>query len=866
MSDKNPWQIVVVGSSHNDIGWAGTPSEIAEHREHRIIDGVFDLLAKDPDYVYAVEASLYADEYLDRNPQRAEYVRDLVASGRLEWGGTYIQPYEGLYSGEDLLRQVEHGRKSMFDKWGIRSRGAWNVDVQGRTKNLAQIYKSAGLDYLVVSRCKPGLYWWEAVDGSRLLVLSLMQGHYGYPFLNTRKLHSSPLESDVEDNAGFDIATAAARLRDLTERFEPMYEEHKLPRIMLVCVTSDYTVPDKALSQFIETWNDQSEHIASAHGIDAKLEYGTADSYVRMMEESGTLDNLPVVRGEMPNPWLYIHGPGHHKTVDALRRGASALVTAEQLHALRGTSASGLAPAWKDHIYIDHGFGGLHGIGTDEVFRFKAETAEFAALASIELSLTEEAAELGLGNDQVLVYNPLSVPRGGWFEVEISTTRPLDGLIGLTAADGTAVVGHVLSQEHPAGSNSGRARIGVVLPEMPALGYTVLDVEARDAVERAHVSTNLTEDFVWTNEHYNAVVTRGGIRVLRLASHSPHVVDSGSYLLGETIILDSPGIDVGTHEQDGKWDYKIVEPYQPQMVDFRRTGNTGTDPQIVFQSSDATRVVTEAPLAGAIVRNTYTFYRDLPHFDMSVDVLGWDGSHGRELRVCFPFYGDLASSSVTYDVPFGDVTVGEDEIEEFSEMRPREVQNWIRASNEQSALTVSGSVIAWDWQDVEPTNQSVVLQAILLATKRSCHAQGSWYSQRGDHHAEFRVDATGLNVDKATILGWDRAFPLRARRGSSENSQKNTVEVPDNTGDSPWFVPDSSDVLLTCVRPLENGDLLLRFWEHAGNESTISTAERPKGSEVYVTDPFGDNPEPLQGDDIKISAHGLVSVVVRGTR
>src|SRR5665647_2655812 len=87
---SQPWRILVVGSSHNDIGWAGTPSEIAEHREHGIIDAVLDLLARDPHYAYAVEASLYADEYLARNPQRADYIRALVESGRLEWGGTYV--------------------------------------------------------------------------------------------------------------------------------------------------------------------------------------------------------------------------------------------------------------------------------------------------------------------------------------------------------------------------------------------------------------------------------------------------------------------------------------------------------------------------------------------------------------------------------------------------------------------------------------------------------------------------------------------------------------------------------------------------------------------------------------------------------
>jgi hypothetical protein len=57
-------------------------------------------------------------------------------------------------------------------------------------------------------------------------VLSLFQGHYGYPFLNSRVLHSSPLEEAVHGDGDFDIALAAGRLRELVDRFEPYFAEY----------------------------------------------------------------------------------------------------------------------------------------------------------------------------------------------------------------------------------------------------------------------------------------------------------------------------------------------------------------------------------------------------------------------------------------------------------------------------------------------------------------------------------------------------------------------------------------------------------------------------------------------------------------
>ncbi len=868
---RHPWRIFVVGSSHNDIGWAGTPSEIAEHREHGIIDAVLDLLDRDPNYSYAVEASLYAEEYLDRNPQRAGYLRALVESGRLEWGGTYVQPYEGMYGGEGLLRQVEFGRKALNDRWGISSRGAWNVDVQGRTRNLAQVYAQAGIDYLVVSRCKPGLYWWEAADGSRLLVLSLMQGHYGYPFLNTRVLHSSPLEEAADGDGDFDIDVAARRVRDLVDRFEPFYAEHDLPRALLICQTADYTVPSAALSGFIDEWNGRADAIADEYGVHARLEYGTADAYFSLLEKDGALDRLPVVRGEMPNPWLYIHGPGHHKTVDALRRGQSALLTAERL---RGTSAllgldgvpSGtddLDRAWKDHIYTDHGFGGLHGVGTDEIFRHKAESALHAGLGAVEAGLAGLTGSLGLGTGELVVYNPMPRTRSDWVEVEVETPAGADlgDVVELEAPGGPVVTGHVLGQASPTGARRGTATLGFVAPEVPALGHAVFGLRPPQGTRTADTLRS-TGDLTFSNEHYTAVITRGGITKLVDATSDLHVARTDTYLLGETIALDSPGIDVGQHEQSGSFDHTLPRPYSPRMTGFESSGHRGGDPRLVFRTDAATRAVTEAPVAGARVRNTYTFYRDLPYFDLRVDLLGWNGEHARELRVCFPFGGAEDATRVRYEVPYGQVTVGQDEIEDFADMRPREVQNWIQASDARRALTVSGSLAVYDWLDADPATADIVLQGILLATKRSCHSQGNWYEQPGDHTAFFRIDPTRAGADAGTDLGWGRALPLRARPGSARERSQDPAGRVMRSAPS-WAVPDAPNVLLTCLKPLGPDAVLIRYWEHEGRRTSVRLPSLPSDVSLLSSDPFGDTGAALDGRTIEIPAHGLVTVVAR---
>src|SRR5262245_50272155 len=124
-SQARPWTVFVLPSSHNDVGWAGTPSEIAEHRAGAILAAVLRLMERDPTYAFAMEAGLYLQEYLDRRPERAPMVERYTREGRLEWGATYVQPYEGLLDGESLVQQVSRGRGWMRRELGLEAVGYW---------------------------------------------------------------------------------------------------------------------------------------------------------------------------------------------------------------------------------------------------------------------------------------------------------------------------------------------------------------------------------------------------------------------------------------------------------------------------------------------------------------------------------------------------------------------------------------------------------------------------------------------------------------------------------------------------------------------------------------------------------------------
>ena len=107
----------------------------------------------------------------------------------------------------------------------------------------------------------------------------------------------------------------------------------------------------------------------------------------------------------------------------------------------------------------------------------------------------------------------------------------------------------------------------------------------------------------------------------------------------------------------------------------------------------------------------------------------------------------MNEGEVSYEVPFGIVTVGRDEMEGAAgerytsvcrEIHPRGIENWIGADGDRFGVTLSSSVAVADYIDpTENPAKSPVLQPLLIASRRSCHGEGNEYLQTGDHHFEF---------------------------------------------------------------------------------------------------------------------------------
>ena len=167
----------LICSSHNDIAWFDTPAKTIERRDTACVTPALERMKKRDDVYFSMENVLYLQEYLERHPEKKQEIFELTKSGRFDWGATYNQPYEGLLSSEQLVRQVYHGAKYIRKLFpGTPARVAYNVDVPGRSIQMPQILSKAGIPYLVLSRHESGIFKWASPDGSSILCWSM--GNY----------------------------------------------------------------------------------------------------------------------------------------------------------------------------------------------------------------------------------------------------------------------------------------------------------------------------------------------------------------------------------------------------------------------------------------------------------------------------------------------------------------------------------------------------------------------------------------------------------------------------------------------------------------------------------------------------------------
>src|ERR1700737_2377103 len=258
------WTMFMISHFHYDPGWwnpqGASPSLWRQDPPGRCRNGFelvhahLEMARREPEYKFVLAEVDYLKPYWDTYPEDRADLRRLIAEGRVEiMGGTYNEPNTNLTSPETTIRNLVHGMGFQRDVLGGDPATAWQLDVFGHDPQFPGMAADAGLTSSSWAR-GPHHQWgpvsmqgnargmqfcsefeWIAPSGRGLLT-HYMPAHYGA-------------------GGGMDSAATLQEAKDATYRLFTTLKAVALTRNVLLPVGTDYTPPNKWVTEIHRGWN-----------------------------------------------------------------------------------------------------------------------------------------------------------------------------------------------------------------------------------------------------------------------------------------------------------------------------------------------------------------------------------------------------------------------------------------------------------------------------------------------------------------------------------------------------------------------------------------------------------------------------------
>jgi alpha-mannosidase len=363
---------IIVGHTHWDREWY-LPFEGFRARLVAMLDELLEILEAEPEMrSFMLDGqAIMLEDYLEVRPEAEERVRHLVSAGRLKVGPWYTATDTLLPDPEALVRNLQLGRWASHRFGGQPMPVGYMPDLFGFCGQLPQILHNFGIESAQAWR---GLHpenaanvcWWDAPDGSRVLVL--------------------------RPNGGYSEAAVGvvSPERFLAEILPSLIEDQNkgLYRNRLFMMGSDHFRAAGHLPKLAQQIAERVGH---------PVEVGSLEEMVELVKAETV--SMPVIRGEQRDSCLVVCPASVAGTRIPLKQAnqkveAALLGVAEPLQALAELTGAGsdrahLRWAWR-LLVQNHAHDSIPGCGIDEVHR-EMQT-RFARAAMVAKDLIQRGA------------------------------------------------------------------------------------------------------------------------------------------------------------------------------------------------------------------------------------------------------------------------------------------------------------------------------------------------------------------------------------------------------------------------------------------------------------------------------------------
>ena len=784
--------IHIIQSSHQDIAWMDTPDYCREDRINGIIIPALDMMKEDPKFTFEMEQTLNLMEFLDAHPERKDEIIQRYKENRFFWGATYNQPYEGLSSGEQLVRQAYYGRKWIRENLpGCDDRTANNMDVPGRSLQMPQILAKSGISNLFVSRMREGLYDWMSPDGSK--VLTFTPGNYGWATLQWKFFEK-------------DAVTAFNKLHHRSLLWSDYFSKRNIPPHYAILMSCDATKPVN-YRKIIDEWNSI---VNLAEVPLPKLKSSTAEEYFKSVNVSDA--NFEKISGERPDLWLYIHGPAHYEATLYKREAGILLPAAESFTTIEKFMDNKLETyprntfdrAWMASIYPDHGLGGKNGAITDSIFQDSLKLSRDMGEKMLNNALISIANKVSADINDIVIFNDLTWSRTDIAKIEVDSPDFV-----IKDNKGNIVPSQLIKED-------GKLLLAFISKDVPSLGYCTYTLsKGKNTFKNVLTITQKTN--AYENQYYKALLGDGGIMSLYDKEMNKELFHTSKFKGGDIIEAGYIG--------NGAGEFTKITDLTPG--DISSLSDSSTSWSLLEDGALFAVYENIQQTKNTNIIQRIRFYHLLKKIDFDITLQDFNGEHNRQYRIAFPL--NMHENIVSYEVPMGILNVGKDEMKTIpggwawggsytnhpSDTHPREIQNFMSASGNGFGFTMSSCVAVGDW--IDPSREQAdypILQGILLSSHKSCHGEGNWYHQTGTHHFKFSISSHKEGWENGYHFGISANHPLivvkKSMQGNLLNKQHSFLSISD-----PF-------VALSLIKKADNDNgIIIRLTEMEGKDKTI---------------------------------------------
>lgn len=196
LQERFPQQgtVALTGHAHIDLAWLW-PYRETRRKMRRTFSTALSLMRGGNDYlansnfVFNQSTAQYYAQMEEDDPELFKQIQQAAKDGRWEpVGGLWIEPDTNMPTGESLTRQVLYGQRYFEQKFGRRHTVCWLPDCFGFSGALPQLLAQGGItsfftikvNWNETNRIGTDLFWWEGIDGSRVLAHTFENPWHGY--------------------------------------------------------------------------------------------------------------------------------------------------------------------------------------------------------------------------------------------------------------------------------------------------------------------------------------------------------------------------------------------------------------------------------------------------------------------------------------------------------------------------------------------------------------------------------------------------------------------------------------------------------------------------------------------------------------